>query len=293
MVWLANFASKGVSQASLSTTFTLLMSLIFPPLFWINGALISFLFLTKSIQDFIKIVLIVILVTFVVLEIQLQSGIIVFGLIILWLPILFGTFFIKKYQSLSIGIEYTAIGFLLIVTVVLALAGDMEAYWSDIISQVFPADKLDGDEQQTLQALMQKHASNMTGWLAAGMLLGSVGSMLIARHWHKKTVLKETFAKEFLDIKYSQALTVIGLVIFIASFFIPGLFLDNLSPIVIIAFVFIGVAIVHSLIIIKTSHISWLVLFYFLLVLMFPNLSVVLAAAGMTDYWLQYRKRMS
>jgi len=290
MVWLASYANKGISQASLSTMFTLLMSLFFPPVFFLNGALIGFLFLTKTTKDFFKILTISILVSFVILEIKLGSGIIVLGLIILWAPILLGSYFVKKYNSLSIGLEFIVIGILLMVTSVVLVAGDMQTYWTDVVQQVFSAENMRVEEQAVLQSLLEEHATNMTGWLSAGILLGSVISLLIARHWQKVVLLNERFTDEFVTVKFSKTLTIIGLVIFVVSFFYKGLVFENLNPVIIIAFFFVGVAIAHTFVAKKMNNLSWLVVFYFVLILIFPLVSLFLAVIGMTDYWFQYRK---
>ena len=291
MIWLADYANKGFSQAILVAVVTLLMSLLFPPLFWVNGALIAFLFLANTKADFVKIVVITTLVSFVILQFGSGAGSVVFGLVVLWLPILVSAWFIKQFNAFSIGVEIAVVSAFLLVLLLMLFSADTQNFWLEVINEVFPDEVSSMEGQQNIKELLINHINSLTGWLAAGVLLGTFVSLVLARMWQRVLLFKQGFADEFVQIRFSRTLSIIGLVLYVISLFYSNVLIENLIPVVMIGFFFVGLAITHGFIAEKGKKLALLIIFYLFLVLMFPLVSFFLALLGLSDHWLQYRKK--
>jgi len=76
----------------------------------------------------------------------------------------------------------------------------------------------------------------------------------------------------------------------VASDFLGGLW-PALMELALVVYAFQGIAVVHAVVALREAPHGWLVGMYVLLVLMPPMATTVLAITGLTDAWLDYRRR--
>lgn len=290
MVWLANFALKGYSQAILSISVALLLTLVFPPVFWLSSALIGFLIYQRNEKEILKVIAFVLIFSFLVLQFSLGAGFVAIALALLWLPVSAAVYVAKKYRAYSLGVELLVLFALLVAALTILVAGDLQQYWKELIRQMLEQQGNKPVDQQ-MQLIIDSIGKTTTGWVISGALLGSLLSYFLAGFWNKVLTEKPALDLTFGNLRVSQLLTLVGIAVLLASFS-QWLVIENMVPTVIVGFSLIGVAIVHQLILIKTNNTTWLLGFYFLLILLFGELSLFLAMIGLSDYWMHYRNKL-
>lgn len=291
MVWLANFSLKGYSQAVFSLSLTLLLTVVFPPIFWLNSALIGFLIYHRSGKELVQITSLTLLFSFLVLQFGIGAGMAVIGLGLMWLPVIIAVYLAKRFNAYALGSEVLVLLSLISVVVVFAIFGDLTEYWKELVKQLLTNPNMGASEAE-LQQLLEGVGTSTTGWIVSGVLLGSLLSYTLAGFWCRilqKNVIKDM---RFGNIHFSKMLSIIGIAVLITSLSKWVLF-ENMVPSVIVGFSFVGIAIVHQLILEKTKSRAWLLGFYFLLIMLFGQVSLFLAIIGLTDFWMHYRYRLT
>lgn len=290
MVWLANFALKGYSQAVFSISLTLLLAVVFPPLFWVSSALLGLLIYNRNDKEILQIVIFVLIFSFLVLQFSLGSGLVAIALALLWLPVSIAVYIAKRFNAYSLGIEVLVLLALTFSVATVLIAGDLQHYWKDLITQLLTQQNNQAPEEQ-VQLIVDSIGTATTGWIISGAFLGSVLSYLLSGFWCKVLGANDKIQIQFGNLRFSKMLSLGGIAVLMASLS-KWLVFENMVPTVIVGFSFVGIAIIHQLILLKTKKATWLIGFYFLLVLLYGQFSLILAMLGLTDYWFHYRNKL-
>ena len=198
-------------------------------------------------------------------------------------------------QTRSQGTALAAGGLILAAAVVVArlLLGDPAVWWTKVLEEFFSWLAVSSDWGPFIDRI----APLMTGIVAAGALLGLAVTVILARWWHAVLDRPGGFGEEFRDLRMPPHSGYAALVLAAAAWFATG-WVSHLAyewlMILIVLFGLQGIALVHYLVKRRNASVAWLAGLYVALAIMPQPASQVvlgLALAGLSDTWLDYRKR--
>jgi hypothetical protein len=202
----------------------------------------------------------------------------------------------------SQGMALLTAGLLGMVTVlgVHFFLADPAVWWRALLEQMIQRATTEGAETLTLPAggdieqILNILAPMMTGLMVAGTLIGLMLTVFLARWWHALVDNPGGFGQEFralrIDRRFAPVAIVIALLAAAANQWTGGVALDLLW-IVIILYLFQGLALMHDIATRRTASVGWLITLYVLLLLLPLQMILLLAVAGLGDTWLDLRTR--
>lgn len=217
-----------------------------------------------------------------------------------WIPawVLCGVLRWSSSQALALTVA-AVLGMLVVLGMHLAVP-DTAAWWREILHEVVKRAAGGGDlglgaaQVKRLSTAVEHWAPFMTGLLGAGVVLGFVLTLFLARWWHAVLDNPGGFGREFRAMRLDRrlilttlGLTVLALTVNAAT---GGLAADLLGPLVIVLMVQ-GVAVAHALAWKRRASVWWLMLLYGALLLLPQETVMLLAAVGVTDPWVDARGR--
>ena len=203
-----------------------------------------------------------------------------------WLPIILLTQTLRSSKSLALTMLLgLALGVIGIAVQYLAWS-DLEA---EMVSQV--AQRM-GQVEQMDEALVERNLQLVRVFVLAVVAMAYLVFMLIVlvARWMQATLAEsEGFSQEFRALSLGKPAALGALVLVVVSFWIEQPWLISLAFLVVVAFMFQGIAVVHSKLAPRKQVRLLLVLFYTLL-LVFPQVVALTAITGVIDNWLVFRK---
>ncbi|MDJ0777936.1 MAG: DUF2232 domain-containing protein [Gammaproteobacteria bacterium] len=303
MLALANFTLRGPYQAAAVVgsvgVLALLMDLMAGATLWsgalalmlnlISVVLVALIVLTQGVSSALKPVLAavaaVVAVGLLVAGTPNQAVSLV-GL--QWLPV----------AAMAQGLRSSgSLGLALIVGAVLGMLGvgleqvwwaELEAGWLTQFVQASAAGTEANEEQVEQLRLVVRL---MMVVVVPSLFLTWALVLLVARHLQAKVAQSGGFGAEFRGLALGKPAAAAGFVIVGAALMLQQPWGMSLALLVVIAFMFQGIAIVHSRLQSKQQAIPLLVLFYVLLLFMWQIAGVLTAITGMIDNWLAFRKK--
>ncbi len=213
-----------------------------------------------------------------------------FGLLtalVQWLPIIVLAQTLRSSRSLSltmlIGLVVGALG----VATQYLFWGDLEA---DLVTQLV---RRVGQLDQVDKELMNNQlylAKLFVQALVAMAYLITVLLMLAARWLQARLAGSTRFSEDFRALAFGKPAAAAGLVLMLSSFWLNYAWLGSLVFLLVIAFMFQGIAVVHSKLATRRQARLLLGVFYVML-LVFRPLVALTAVTGVVDNWLVFRKR--
>lgn len=296
---LASYVTKGFSQALLVTVGFAVLSLILPPLGLISGAALALVTLRMGGHQGAVVMLAA--TAFVGGLAYLSLGNLAPALVFLlamWLPLWVLAQVLRSSRSLSLtNMVAGGLGLLGVLAAHLLL-GDTSAWWHEVLTKLFePAMEAGGPlaDKQTVDEALAGIAQLMTGIMAAAMVLNAIMCLYLARGWQALLYNPGGFREEFHHLRLGRSLGIVALAL-MGVYLLPGEGLSSLVGdmlIVIISLYLVqGVALIHAVVAIKRLHVAWLVGMYVLIFFALPQLSLVLAALGFADTWMDFRRRL-
>ena len=203
-----------------------------------------------------------------------------------WLPIILLTQTLRSSKSLAltmlVGMVIGAIG----VAVQYLVWNNLEA---EMISQAL---QRMGQVDQLDEKLVERNIQLVRLFvlaLAAMAYLVFMLIVLIARWMQASLAESQGFSQEFRALTLGKPAASGALVLMVASFWIDQSWLISLALLVVVGFMFQGIAVVHAKLAPRRQARMLLVLFYTLL-LVFPQVVALTAITGVIDNWLVFRK---
>ena len=207
-----------------------------------------------------------------------------------WLPIIVLAQTLRSSRSLALAI---------LVGVLLTLVGiaAQHLWWGGFESSLVDELTLRMEEQQRLGVEIDASVMERNEQLVRLFVLG-MGAMvylvivlvlLTARWLQAKLVNSQGFAQEFRALRLGQPAALCALGVLAASFALPQDWLDSLVFLMVIAFMFQGIAVIHDRLAPRKQARLLLSIFYALL-LVFPQMVALTGLAGLLDNWLNFRK---
>jgi len=302
MLALARFTLKGPYQAALVVGLLAVLAVFIPPIIsnsvfgvllaslcmLLSCTLVGLIILTQGSVSGIKAIgvsmLGITLVAWVVInapELGLWTG------LVQWLPIILLTQTLRTSKSLAM----TMLLGLLLGTIGIAAQylvwGNLE---TEMISQTI---QRMGQGEQPQAELVERNIQLVRLFVLAMVAMAYLLFMLIvmvARWMQASLAGSKGFGQEFRTLSLGKPAAAIALGVMLLSFWGQQTWLSSLAFMVVIAFMFQGVAVVHSKIASRKQARLLFGLFYTLL-LVFPQVVALTAITGVIDNWLVFRKK--
>ena len=204
-----------------------------------------------------------------------------------WLPIILLAQTLRSTRSLALT--------LLAGTVLGAIAIAMQyLFWGSIQSEMINQALLRmGDVAQQEQELVERNLQVLQLFVLAMVAMVYLYIMLIlmvARWMQASLVGSNGFREEFYGLALGKSASGVALLVVGLSVWLEQPWLVSLAFLAVIAFMFQGIAIVHSRFGAKRQSRLLLGLFYMLL-LVFPQVVALTSLTGVIDNWLVFRKK--
>lgn len=296
---LASYVTKGFSQALLVTVGFAVLSLMLPPLSLLSGAALALVTLRAGARYGALVMLVATVfvagLAYISLSNLAPGMVFLFGM---WLPLWVLAVVLRATRSLSLtNLVAGGLGFLGVVGAHL-LMGDTSAWWYETLSKLFePAMEAGGAlaDKQAVDEALAGISQLMTGIMAAAMVLNAIMCLYLARGWQAVLYNPGGFRQEFHQLSLGRGLGIVALVLMGVYLLVGEGFsrlVGDMLIVIISLYLVQGVAVVHAVVAIKKMHMAWLVGMYVLILFALPQLTLVLAALGFADTWMDFRHRL-
>lgn len=302
---LAAYVMRGRLQAMLSVAGLAVVSLLLIPLSWpvsfFSGAAVALVVLVQGPREGVftalgSTVIVAILVT-VAMAMPMMAGVYA---IMVWLPAWLLAVTLLLSQSLAMAMKVGALlGFGTILAVYAVIPDPAGLWYEHFTEQVLPIMEQAGvvlNKVEGFDAQLREAAKIMTGTTVAFSVMGMWLSLLIARSWQAELYRPEGFREEFRSLSLGPQSALIAALIAALATFTDGLLNElamNALVVVLMLFMFQGLAIGHNLINQHKQSKAWLVGMYVVLVFTSPHGLMLFAIIGWLDNGFDFRKRFA
>ncbi len=148
-----------------------------------------------------------------------------------------------------------------------------------------------GGEQY--QSVLTQAAPAMNAIAAAGIVSSLVATTLVSRWWQSRLFNPGGFRTEFFALRLPNAvifLSLAGIILLYASTEQQGSAGLDILIVVIVLYMFQGLASVHRIVATKKMPLVWLIMMYILLLFM-PQAILIIACLGLVDSWINRDKQ--
>ncbi|MBT7953095.1 MAG: DUF2232 domain-containing protein, partial [Gammaproteobacteria bacterium] len=273
-----NYILSGRAQAIGVISFLTILSLLVPPAaFLASGVPVGLVTLRKGGKLAAQVVVGSMLLTLILtLLLNIQP---VFSLVILftvWLPVLVCAAALRQTESHVFMAMAAACIAAVFVIVMYATIGDVEAWWRSLLTEMLDSSFPTASKEQFKQAI-EIAPPLMNAVLASSIVLSLIVTVLIARWWQAALFNPGGFGKEFQTFCLPKQLalpSIIAMGLMFLENLAFGSVLRDLLVIVVILYLFQGIASVHRTVNQKAMSRNWLVGMYCLLVFL-PQIMIV------------------
>ncbi len=143
-----------------------------------------------------------------------------------------------------------------------------------------------------LERLLDQVAALMTGGVAASMVLTLVLGLLLGRYWQALLYNPGGLGAEFRGLNLGRRAGAVGLAVAAGAALTAQPLLDYFALVLVIPFLFQGLALVHALVARTGVSRLWLAGFYALMAIALPHVLALVSLAGLADTWLDFRARL-
>ena len=298
---LAAYIVSGRWQAVLITTASGVMSLLLP---WLGGmlnylaaAVVALVTLQVGMMPGLQVLVIATTVTALVYQlVGVQAVVGLIMVLLLWLPCWMASAVLLQTRDLGQALRAAMLFGASLLLVVFAIYGDPAPWWMQQLQLVETALEEAGLSFPGLTdpELQQDIAALLTGVVLASLVIGVIASLLLARWWQSLLVHPGGFRDEFYSLRLGYVAGLVTLGIMLMARLTAGTFADfsaQLAMILLVPYLLVGLAVIHSLLKQTRRGAGWLVAIYILLAVL-PQAMLLLAAGGLLDTWVDFRRRL-
>jgi hypothetical protein len=292
---LAEFVMRGRWQAIATVSILGMLGWLLPPVSYLSGAAAGLVALRHGAREGLLVVGYAGFAAGLVALLGARTVLPAVSLAVaLWLPVWLAAQVLRV--SRSQGLALTVIGGLaaLAIVAVRALVPDVEAWWRGTLEDMLSA--ASGRALGPDPALLDNLAVMMTGLVAVAFVVSVMVNVLIARYWQGLLYNPGGFRSEFEGLSLPGALAsgvvLVGVFAAIEALFFGSrhALVMDLLLIAVGLYGFQGLAIAHHQVRSRQLAKAWLVALYFA-VMIVPQLALVaLAALGLLDYRVNFRR---
>ena len=306
MLALAKYSLKGPYHAA-SVVGTLAIAAVFLPLLVgqsfvsaivtavlivMASALVGLIILTQGSVSGLKAIFVSIFGITLVTTLVLKAPMLGLSIgLAQWLPIIILAQTLKTTKSLA---------FMMLAGLAIALVVIAAQYliWPDLEAALLPVfqQSLAGLAEnpalssEMLEEFTQLLAHRMVLLLVPTMYLMFVSILLLSRWMQAKLTDSDGYNREFQAIALGKPAALVGLVILLLSIWLDQDWITSVAMAVMVAFLYQGIAIVHSKL--ATNKRKALIIgFFYALLIISPKVVAVCSIAGMIDNWLIFRRK--
>ena len=302
---LAAYVMRGRLPAIMAATGLAVVSLILIPLSWpvsfLSGAVIGLVVLVHGPKEgaFITLSVTALLALLVTALLSLPMMAAVYAVMVL-LPAWLLASTLSLSQSLALALKIGAVIGTVIIMVVYTVIPEPAGLWyQHFIEQVLPIMEKAGvvlNKAPDFDLQLRAASKIMTGTTVAFSVMGMWLSLLIARSWQAVLYRPEGFREEFRSLRFGQQSALLAALIAVLATFTQGLLSElavNVLMVVLMLFMFQGLAVGHQLIHQFQRSKSWIIAMY--VVLVFTSLQglMLFAMIGWLDNGFDFRKRFA
>ena len=298
---LAGFIVAGPYQAVLVIVLSTVLSFLAPPLTSLLGyggaAALALYSLHVGARSGALVLAIATLALGVLAEVVLRQGLAVaVTSLLLWVPVWLAALVLRSTLSLAMVMVVLTGMAMAAVLLVFVLIGDPGAWWlarlQGLVDAVLAQQELEIDKA-ALRGFIEQLAPLMTGSLAAGLNFAALTCLMLGRWWQAVLVNPGGLRKEFFALRLNRSLSLFGIALIGLAAFAPGaagtLALQG-ALVVLVPFLFVGLAVVHATLANLKAARGWLIGVYVLMGLL-PQALLMVVVTGALDPWLDLRQR--
>ncbi|MCW8855290.1 MAG: YybS family protein [Gammaproteobacteria bacterium] len=287
----------GPGQAALVAAVSALLALLLPPLAWLSGGVISLITLHLGEKKGIQVMLFASLGTAALSWFVLGTPLVALVmLMVLWLPVWLVSWVLKNSVSLALTLQLiTGLSVLLVLVFHLVypdLLVDQGQVFKQAVEQMM-ANQSDSVDKSQLNQAVDTVLRWLPGIMASGLLFGVVLSLLLGRGWQAALYNPGGLAREFNELRLGRSLSVVGLLLLLMAGFTSSDLVIMLILVVLSVYLIQGLALIHGILAARGVHKAWLLGFYIMMFLLPQLVLMPLAVFGLTDTWIDFRKRLT
>jgi len=295
---LAGYIVSGRWQAVLVAATSGVLGMLLLPFSCLGAATVSLVTLHVGIVSGLQVMA---LATAGALLLYLLAGVkaafLISMVLLLWLPCWLVSGVLQQTRELGYALKVTSLFGACMLLLAYVLLGNPVPAWLEILKAVAVLFEENGLVVQGLsdEQLMSDVAGLMTGVVLAWLVLGIIASLLLGRWWQSIVVHPGAFREEFGSLRLGYAAGLLTLGVMLLAQLTEGTgseFAAQLAMILLVPYLLVGLAIIHSLMHQAGLGRGWLVAVYALLGLV-PQSMLLLAGAGLLDTWIDFRRRLT
>jgi hypothetical protein len=298
---LAGLIVAGPIQAVLVIALFTALSFLAPPLTSIlsygGAAALALYSLHTGTRAAVIVLLGAVLVTALLTEMLMHQGLaIAVTSLLLWIPVWLVAVVLRETRSLALAM--VASSALAMVGVLLAFIwlGDPGQWWLEHLQGLIdslaahPELQIDTD---LLMGFAEQVAPFMTGSLAAGLSFAALTSLILGRWWQSLMVKPGALRTEFYALRLNRALSFMAVAVLAVAalnFGVLSTLAVQWSLVVLVPFLFVGLAVIHASLANLNAGRVWLIVVYVLMSLL-PQVIGLVVVMGVLDPWLDLRRK--
>jgi len=216
-------------------------------------------------------------------------------LLTLWLPVWGLAELLRRRAALGWPLLFAALQGALVVVAIHLLLTDPVAWWQQLLLEMGEAVTASSSDLP-LSELAAELAQVMTALVGASFALTQVFCLLIGRWWQAMLYNPGGFRDEFHALQIGQLPTVVAALLFLVVTVSEGMaaqLAGELLLVVLMIYLFQGLAVAHALVASRSGNRLWLLLLYLLLLLALPQMAALLAVVGVADNWVRFRRQLT
>jgi hypothetical protein len=299
---LAGIIVAGPLQAVLVIALFTVLSFLAPPLTSIlsygGAAALASYSLHAGARSGVIVLLGAMLVTGLLTETLLHQGLtIAVTSLLLWIPVWLVAVVLRETRSLAMALLVLSALAMAGILLVFVWFGDPSQWWLErlqgLINSLAGQPELQIDTG-SLMGFAEQVAPFMTGSLAAGLSFAALTCLMLGRWWQSLMVKPGALRKEFYALRLNRMLSLLA----VAIFAVAALKLGSVSVlalqwslVVMVPFLFVGLAVVHATLANLQAARIWLIAVYILMSLLPQIIMIPVVLTGMLDPWLDLRRR--
>ena len=297
MKLLAGYIVSGRWQAALVTAASGLLALLLLPLSCLGAASIALVTLYVGVLPGLQVmVLATASVILMYLLAGVQAVVVIVMVLLLWLPCWLVAAVLQQTRDLGAALKAATLFGVTLLLLVYATIQDPAAAWLDVLKVLLAMVEEAGFRLEGLsdEQLLQEFAALMTGVALSWLVVGISASLLLARWWQSLLVRPGAFRDEFSNLRLGNLAGMLTLGMMLVARLTQGMASEvtaQLAMIMLVPYLLTGLAIVHSLVKQAGRGYGWLAAIYLLLAFV-PQATLLLAAGGLLDTWVDLRRRL-
>ncbi|HYQ72997.1 MAG TPA: hypothetical protein VET88_13850 [Gammaproteobacteria bacterium] len=294
---LAGYIVSGRWQAALVTAASGLLAVLLLPLSCLGAASIALVTLYVGVLPGLQVLLLAtasVILMYLLAGVQTLVAIVI--VLVLWIPCWLAATILQQTRDLGAALKAATLFGATLLLLVYAAIPDPAAAWLDVLKVLLTMVEEAGLRLEGLndEQLLQEFAALMTGVALSWLVLAIAASLLLARWWQSVLVRPGAFRDEFCDLRLGNLAGVMTLGMLLVARLSQGTVSEitaQLAMIMLVPYMLTGLAVVHSLVKQAGRGYGWLAAVYLLLAFV-PQTTLLLAAGGLLDTWVDLRRRL-